>query len=200
MKKEEPRAGKRKAIEESEDEEDSKKNDTSATAAVDLTIQSDPSAQISQPKEQKETIVRANAVQAITGLLSSYNIPLQSNKNVGGTLPGGRKNEDGSGKSESKRKKQVHTVCTALFLNNNEVRTIRGLRDILNYVMFQPENLEWLDLSYNYLEKIEDEVLKFPNLKTLYLHGNYIANLSEVKKLQDLPCLQTLTLYGNFVE
>jgi len=32
------------------------------------------------------------------------------------------------------------------------------------------------------------------------MHGNYIANLEEVKKLQDMPCLQTLTLYGNFIE
>jgi Leucine-rich repeat (LRR) protein len=50
--------------------------------------------------------------------------------------------------------------------------------------MYNPENLEWLDLSYNYLEKIEKEIPEmFPNLKTLYLHGNYISNLDEVKKL-----------------
>jgi Leucine-rich repeat (LRR) protein len=61
---------------------------------------------------------------------------------------------------------------------------VTGLRSILDYVMFNPENLEWLDLSYNYLEKIEKEIPEmFPNLKTLYLHGNYISNLEEVKKL-----------------
>ena len=61
--------------------------------------------------------------------------------------------------------------------------------------------LEWLDLSYNYLEKIEKEIVEnLPNLKTLYLHGNYISNLDEVKKLEGLPYLQTLTLYGNFIE
>jgi hypothetical protein len=32
------------------------------------------------------------------------------------------------------------------------------------------------------------------------LHGNYIANLEEVKKLQEIQSLQTLTLYGNFIE
>ena len=52
--------------------------------------------------------------------------------------------------------------------------------------MWNPQNLEWLDLSYNYLERIEPEILNFPNLKTLYLHGNYISNLEEVRKLQDL--------------
>ena len=91
-------------------------------------------------------------------------------------------------------------MCTSLFLNNNEIRTVENLRPVLDIVMFNPQNLEWLDLSYNYLEKIEPEILQFPNLKTLYLHGNYISNLDEVKKLQDLPCLQTLSLYGNFIE
>jgi Leucine-rich repeat (LRR) protein len=75
-----------------------------------------------------------------------------------------------------------------------------GLRSILDVVMFNPARLEWLDLSYNYLEKIEPEILKFPFLKTLYLHGNYISNLDEVRKLSDLPYLQTLSLYGNSIE
>lgn len=93
----------------------------------------------------------------------------------------GRKNEDT--KVEAKRKKQVNIVCTSLFLNNNELRTVVNLRSTLDVVMFSPNNLEWLDLSYNYLEKIEPEILNFPNLKALYLHGNYIQNLEEVKKL-----------------
>ena len=91
-------------------------------------------------------------------------------------------------------------MCTSLFLNNNEVRSIKGLRDILNFVVWQPDQLEWLDLSYNYLANIEKEILNFPNLKTLYLHGNYISNLDEVKKLQNMPNMQTLTLYGNSIE
>lgn len=110
----------------------------------------------------------------------------------------GRKNEDT--KVEAKRKKQVNVFCTSLFLNNNEIRTVLNLRPILDIVMWNPQNLEWLDLSYNYLEKIEPEILNFPNLKTLYLHGNYISNLEEVKKLQDLPYLANLSLYGNFIE
>jgi Leucine-rich repeat (LRR) protein len=99
----------------------------------------------------------------------------------------GRKNEDT--KVEAKRKKMVHVYCTSIFLNNNEIRTIIGLRNVLESVMWEPFRLEWLDLSYNFLVKIEPELLEFPNLKTLYLHGNYISNLEEVKKLQDLPYL-----------
>lgn len=44
---------------------------------------------------------------------------------------GGRKSDDGSGKTENKRKKEVKLICTALFLNNNEIRTLKGLPDTL---------------------------------------------------------------------
>lgn len=67
--------------------------------------------------------------------------------------------------------------------------------------MWNSNKLQWIDLSYNYLEKIEDEITtNFPFLKTLYLHGNYILNLDEVKKLGTLKELHTLTLYGNPME
>jgi len=76
-----------------------------------------------------------------------------------------------------------------------------GLSTVLKDVMWGSERLQWIDLSYNYLEKIEDElVTNFPCLKTLYLHGCYISNLEEVKKLNQLPELMTLTLYGNPIE
>jgi Leucine-rich repeat (LRR) protein len=100
---------------------------------------------------------------------------------------GGRKQEDQ--KVETKKKKKVIVYCTSIFLNNNELRTTKGLRSILDSVMWNPERLEWLDLSYNYLERIEPELLQFPYLKTLYLHGNYISSLEEVRKLQDLEYL-----------
>ena len=99
----------------------------------------------------------------------------------------GRKNEDT--KVEAKRKKLVHVFCTSIFLNNNEIRSVFGLKSVLDSVMWEPSKLEWLDLSYNYLVKIEPEILEFPNLKTLYLHGNYISNLEEVRKLQDMAYL-----------
>ena len=66
--------------------------------------------------------------------------------------------------------------------------------------MFSPDKLEWLDLSSNYLEKIEPEITQFVNLKSLQLHSNYISNLDECKKLAHLPYLANLTLYGNFIE
>merc|ERR1712083_191388 len=66
--------------------------------------------------------------------------------------------------------------------------------------MWNSNRLLWLDLSYNFLTAIEDELLEFPELRTLYLHGNYIASLDQTKKLQRFYDLQSLTLYGNPLE
>merc|ERR1712060_322681 len=73
-------------------------------------------------------------------------------------------------------------------MGNNEIRTVVSLPQVLTDVMYFPENLQWLDLSYNYLESIEADLLQFEQLKTLYLHGNYISDL------------QSLTLFGNYIE
>lgn len=52
--------------------------------------------------------------------------------------------------------------------------------------MWNVNNLQWLDLAYNQLTEIEDEILNFPNLKVLYLHGNDIRCLEETRKLTQL--------------
>lgn len=111
---------------------------------------------------------------------------------------GGRKAEET--KTETKKKIFVQKRTQALFLQNNEIRTIVSLPQVLTDVMYFPENLQWLDLSYNYLESIEADLLQFEQLKTLYLHGNYISNLEETKKLNGFRDLQSLTLFGNYIE
>jgi Leucine-rich repeat (LRR) protein len=63
-----------------------------------------------------------------------------------------------------------------------------------------PENLIWIDLSYNYLVTIDEEILKFPNLQNLYLNYNYIKDLSQTQKLGKLKNLKSLNLFGNPVE
>ena len=89
----------------------------------------------------------------------------------------------------------------SLLLNNNEVRDIKGLYSVLReYVLFEPDRLQWLNLSYNYLVKIDVDILDFANLKSLQLQGNYINDLEEVSKLSNLSQLQSLTLNGNPIE
>lgn len=89
-----------------------------------------------------------------------------------------------------------------LLLNNNELREITGLYEILTGVLLHgdPSKLIWINLSFNYLTKIDDEILNFVNLKSLNLHGNYINEIEEVKKLGELGALQNLTLNGNPIE
>jgi Leucine-rich repeat (LRR) protein len=90
---------------------------------------------------------------------------------------------------------------TAVLLNNNEIRELGGLYDTLStYVLYEPHKLQWLNLSFNYLTKIDAEILNFPGLKSLHLHGNYISDLEEVRKLNDLEHLISLTLNGNPIE
>ena len=66
--------------------------------------------------------------------------------------------------------------------------------------MYEPHNLTWLNLSYNYLVKIDEEILHFPNLKSLNLQGNYIKSLEEVRKLNNLSEIYALALNGNPIE
>lgn len=74
------------------------------------------------------------------------------------------------------------------------------MSSILQSVMYNPHKLQWLDLSYNYLVKINDEIPKFTQLKTLHLNNNYIFSLEEVVKLQNLEHLRSVKLYGNPIE
>lgn len=74
-----------------------------------------------------------------------------------------------------------------MFLQNNQIRKlagdteIDGLFNVLTDVMWKsPVNLTWIDLSYNYLVTIDEEILKFPNLQNLYLQYNYIKDLGQI--------------------
>jgi hypothetical protein len=58
------------------------------------------------------------------------------------------------------------------------------------------ESLVLLDLSYNKLSHVEDELLKFPNLTFLSLSGNAIQSVLEVRKLNVLP-LTKFCFQGN---
>jgi hypothetical protein len=80
-------------------------------------------------------------------------IPLASKQNA----LGGRKVEEA--KTETKKKIMVTKRTQALFLQNNEIRSVFELPSVLSDVMYNSQNLIWLDLSYNYLDRIEDDLL-----------------------------------------
>ena len=57
--------------------------------------------------------------------------------------------------------------------------------------------MQSIDLSFNELTRIDCSIIKYPNIRSLYFHGNAIENFNELKKLKDLNNLRRLTLHGN---
>ena len=110
-----------------------------------------------------------------------------------------RKSEDT--KVEAKKKIVVQEETRTLFLQNNRIPSLCDLASILEDVMWNSNKLLWMDLSNNHLKEIDEGVLSnFPELKTLYLHGNYIQDMSQITRFAKLEDLQTITLYGNPIE
>ncbi|CAL1161583.1 unnamed protein product [Cladocopium goreaui] len=86
-------------------------------------------------------------------------------------------------------------------LNNNMLETLNGLEAALESAMYSPlQNLQWLDVSFNSLSSVDAELLKFVQLKALYLHGNCIAKFGSIQRLQKLPKLLSLTINGNPIQ
>jgi len=71
---------------------------------------------------------------------------------------------------------------------------------MLEAVLNDSSQLQWIDLSFNDFVNIDEVLLKYKNLKVIYLHGNVIENINEIDKLVLLPQLRTLTLHGNIFE
>jgi Leucine-rich repeat (LRR) protein len=89
-------------------------------------------------------------------------------------------------------------VMTSVRLCYNELTSLDNLAEHLSHIMDDPRsNLQWLDVSFNQLTRIDSVLLQFPNLQCLYMHGNKIRSVLEVKKLGQLSKLTKLTLHGN---
>jgi hypothetical protein len=150
LKKERPRAGKRKPIEKDDDEDDLKKE--AIHAAGDDKAEGDKK---DGAKETGVIIHKATIPPAINATLTKNFVSLQATKN----LLGGRKIDDGN--EEEKKKKKIEYTVDAILLNNNEVRDLSGLFNTLTFVLphSQPSKLLWINLSYNFLTKIDNEIL-----------------------------------------
>ncbi|XP_050431361.1 leucine-rich repeat-containing protein 51-like [Adelges cooleyi] len=94
---------------------------------------------------------------------------------------------------------QKKFICGAIWLNNNNLTILNGLKSFVDDLIELPMHLSWLDLSFNEFARVDEEILYFKNLRILYLHGNHLKDLREVAKLKELPNLRSLTLYGNLV-
>ncbi|VWU49819.1 leucine-rich repeat protein [Hepatocystis sp. ex Piliocolobus tephrosceles] len=80
------------------------------------------------------------------------------------------------------------------FLNNliNKLYQTKHIKSVIDY-----SNLITLDISFNKLEQIDENLFMLNNLQVLYLHSNRIKNISEIEKLQQLSKLKKLTADNN---
>lgn len=132
LRKERPRAGRRKPIEKDEDEEDAKKNEVANGLNGDDKVDGE------KAKDSKETTVIRNAqAPAVNSILANYSVSLHAAKNG---MMGSKRPEDG--KEEAKRKKEINYTVNSLLLNNNEIRELTGLKHVLSeYVLYEPDRL-----------------------------------------------------------
>nr|KAF7390376.1 hypothetical protein H0235_017538 [Vespula pensylvanica] len=91
-------------------------------------------------------------------------------------------------------------ATSTIWLSNNLLTSMDGFENFCKTVLEDPTFLSWLDLSFNEITEIGDDITKFPNLKILYLHGNNISSINNVLKLRKLCNMRVLTLHGNPIE
>lgn len=98
---------------------------------------------------------------------------------------------------QKKKSIQVKLVCCSLILSYNKIRELNKFPEIMVDVMPNHTNLQWLDLSHNYLQTIDYDFEHYPQLRTLYLHCNYIVDIAEFEKLSKHENLKTFMIHGN---
>ncbi|XP_003704338.1 leucine-rich repeat-containing protein 51 [Megachile rotundata] len=91
-------------------------------------------------------------------------------------------------------------MTCSLWLSNNLLTSMDGFEDLVRKLLDDPKLLSWVDLSFNEISSIGDDIVHFPNLKILYLHGNKISDINDIIKLKGLHNLRCLSLHGNPVE
>lgn len=91
-------------------------------------------------------------------------------------------------------------LTSSLWLSNNALKSLDNLEQLVDSTLERPKDLKWLDLSYNQLTDISNNLLNYHNLTILYLHGNNISNMNVLLPLRKLTNLKSLTLHGNPIE
>jgi len=90
-------------------------------------------------------------------------------------------------------------ITATLWLSNNLLNSMEGLQRLADRVLDDPAYLSWLDLSFNEINEIGEDIEKFTNLKILYLHGNKIANIADTLKLRKLQNRYTVIRLKTFL-
>ena len=98
--------------------------------------------------------------------------------------------------SPSKGKLIIEEIVSGLKLNNNDLNDLSSFATAVSKVT-SSQNVQFLDLSFNQLDEVGDDLASFENLNSLYLTGNKIRRFSDIFKLKGLSGLRSLSLQGN---
>ncbi|XP_050423178.1 leucine-rich repeat-containing protein 51-like [Adelges cooleyi] len=92
-------------------------------------------------------------------------------------------------------------MCNAWRMNNNRLTNIRGIVSTAFNLLDRPEHLTWLDLSFNKITHLTNEIAMFPSLRVLYLHSNLLAEFELcLRHLVQIGSLYSLTLHDNLLD
>eukprot|EP01016_Furgasonia_blochmanni_P050083 TRINITY_DN7682_c0_g1_i1.p1 TRINITY_DN7682_c0_g1~~TRINITY_DN7682_c0_g1_i1.p1 ORF type:complete len:406 (-),score=31.39 TRINITY_DN7682_c0_g1_i1:514-1731(-) len=178
-------------LEKNEEEEKDKEKDKDQPQAAAQTTNAPPTTINSNAKKGLEGIKIIPTTQ-IQSIVAQHNIPLQNAK-----IFGGKAFEEN--KNAQTRKMQIKVICTSLILSYKKIPRLDRLFETINKVMFDCSKLGWIDLSHNHIVSLNTDFERFPQLKTLYLHCNYLSDMNEFKNLSKVPLI-SLTVHGNPVD
>lgn len=189
----EPRAGKRKSLNEANEKSD----------LAEQKEKSEKESNLEQVTHKKKHEVKEQPI--IEGRIFGDKTS-DSHKHIG-------PKQEASERKEKKSSKKIRYVpyTNAVILHSNEISSVEGVGEVLHEIIPDVEFLseydyskidliQWLDLSHNMLEAIHPDICELKYLKILYLHANFIKSLSKVTVLSKCKCLMNLTLHGNPIE
>jgi Leucine-rich repeat (LRR) protein len=187
----EPRAGERLPIVQEEVVENVKEANPQGNPASNKGKESDDAEEDSPKKNQAPEPLKPPRQAEILKILQE-----QTTSKTASNSKTGHADEN---QAANVKKAKVTYKTTSIMLSYNEISDLKGLDDILSRIVPDHKSLKWVDLSFNYLEVIQDELCLLPNLMSLYLHGNMVYEMKEVMNLYNSP-IKNLTLYGNQID
>jgi len=114
---------------------------------------------------------------------------------------GKKKKQDGSDETDDEETLVVQYYTSNVKLSNNLLADCSHLISQLKTVVVEAcQKITILDLSFNQIPAVPNEITELVNLHVVYLHANAIKEIDEVNKLKPLKFLYAISLNGNPIE
>lgn len=107
---------------------------------------------------------------------------------------------------KGKKNIMYNSYLSSISFTHNQINSLENIHTDLLLLLPQPSFqtnydklslLQWLDLSYNKIVNVHNDITKIPFLKILYLNNNIINDLNKITALGQCNNLTTLTLSKN---